>query len=182
MARSRSHGGRQDSVRREGFLILVVTGSAGYPYDRLLRKVDVIAPEFDFPFVMQTGVFPFAAANCKTFGMVGYDHFMKLFREATLIISHTSSGPLIYAHRFEKPIITVPRRKAFGEALADHQVETADALKAVDEPMRMVLDDEENMESAIRTMLEASAAGLRYTTGKQELESLQSAIRKACGI
>lgn len=160
-------------------MILVVTGSGGYPFDRLLRKIEEIAPRFEVPFVVQNGPFPFPSRLCRAIGLVSYDKLMEYYRLADLVVAHTSSGPLIYAARFGKPIITLPRRTSEGEAVDDHQEETAVALRALQEPMRMTLDGVEGLEDAIRSLLEARARGLQYTTGKAELESLQGAIR-AC--
>lgn len=168
-------------IRGEGLLILFITGTTEYPFERLLRKADEIAPHFQDRFLLQTGPFDFTARNCDTFGLVGYDQLMERYRACDLVVSHTSSGPLIYASRFERPIIAIPRRKRMGEALADHQVETAAALKRVEEPMRMVLDEVDGLEEAVRKMMDLKRQGIeRYTTGKAELLSLQAAIRLAC--
>lgn len=160
-------------------MILVITGSGGYPFERLLRKIEAIAPRFEIPFVVQNGPFPFATAHCRAIGLVSYDNLMEYYRLAELVVAHTSSGPLIYAARFGKPIITLPRRSRDGEAVDDHQEETAAALRTLQEPMRMTLDGVEGLEEAIRTLLAARERGLQYTTGKAELVSLQGAIR-AC--
>jgi UDP-N-acetylglucosamine transferase subunit ALG13 len=161
-------------------LILVVAGSGVFPFVRLLGKADEIAPRFPIPFLMQDGGLAFPAHNCRTLGLVGYRLLMELYRDATLIISHTSSGPLIYAKKFGKPIITLPRRSDLGEAVDDHQVETAAALKAIADPFRITLDGPEELEAAVRAMLDALAGGLSPSAERRELESLQGSIRAAC--
>lgn len=161
-------------------MILIVAGSGVFPFTRMLSVADAIAPRFDQPFVMQDGELRFPARHCKTLGLVGYRRLMELYREAKLIVSHTSSGPLIYARKFGKPIITLPRRSDLGEAVDDHQVETAAALKTIPDPSRVTLDGPEGLEDAIRAMLAALAGGLNPSAERRELDSLQASIREAC--
>lgn len=172
--------GRQGRLRGEGVLILIVAGSGVFPFTRMLSHVDAIAPRFEEPFVMQDGELRFPAKHCRTLGLVGYRRLMELYKEAKLIVAHTSSGPLIYARKFGKPIITMPRRSDLGEAVDDHQVETAAALMAVPDPARVTLDGPEGLEEAIRAMLRALAGGLNASTERRELDSLQASIRAAC--
>lgn len=161
-------------------MILIVAGSGVFPFTRMLAKVDAIAPLFDEPFVMQDGELRFPAKHCRTLGLVGYRRLMELYREAKLIVSHTSSGPLIYARKFGKPIISMPRRSDLGEAVDDHQVETASALKTIPDPARVTLDGPEGLEESIRSMLAALAGGLNASTERRELDALQASIRSAC--
>jgi UDP-N-acetylglucosamine transferase subunit ALG13 len=163
-------------------LILCITGSTITPYERLLRKIDSIAEHFDVPFVLQTGPYRLQSKSCETFTFVPYDRLIEYYKKAQLIISHLSGGPLIYSRKFEKPIILVPRKKALGEAVADNQIETAEALKTVHEPMRMILDEVDELEPAVRTMLGRARDGLRYCSGTREIESLHRMVREACGL
>lgn len=158
----------------------MVTGSGGYSFRRFLDTIDEMAPRFDLPFVIQDGPDPYPARNCRTIGLVAYERLMEFYRDATLVVSHTSSGPLIYAKKFRKPIITLPRRPELGEAVDDHQVETAEALKPIDEAMRITLMGVEEIEPAIRTVLEGLGKGMQYSSGAEELLRLQNAIRSAC--
>ncbi|HKP97950.1 MAG TPA: hypothetical protein VJ385_19615 [Fibrobacteria bacterium] len=139
-----------------------------------------MAPRFDLPFVIQDGPEPYPAKHCRTIGLVHYARLMEYYRDATVVVAHTSSGPLVYAKKFRKPIITLPRRPDLGEAVDDHQVETAEALRPIDEAMRVTLEGVEGIEPAIRKALDGLAGGMRYSSGTGELERLQDAIRSAC--
>jgi beta-1,4-N-acetylglucosaminyltransferase len=161
-------------------LILVITGSGEFQYNRLLVKIDEMAPRIGIPILIQNGPVPFQAKHCRTLGLVPYRDLMELYRQATLIVSHTSSGPLIYARKFQKPIITVPRRLELGEAVANHQVETAAALMALPSATRVTLDGVENLENAIQSMLESIRSGLDFASDNGDLIGLQDAIRQAC--
>jgi UDP-N-acetylglucosamine transferase subunit ALG13 len=161
-------------------LILVVTGSSGYPLERLLRACDAIAPAIGERFLLQTGRFPFAAKHCDTIGITTYDHLIGLYRECELIIAHTSSGPLIYARKFGKPIISTPRRPELGEAFDDHQVECAEALAALPDPMRITLRELDGLENEVRSLLRAVRSGLAYAQGGGELASLHKRLREVC--
>jgi len=163
----------------EGFLILVIVGSGVFPFTRLLKEIDRIAPLIPETFVVQAGEGPFTPVNCTTFRFVSYGELVQLYRDCSIVIAHTSGGPLIYSRRFEKPIITIPRKKNLGEAVADHQGETAQALRAVAEPMRIILDEVEEISYAIPTALTLAREGCRYTP-RPETTSLIEAIRDAC--
>lgn len=163
-------------------MILCITGSTITPYERLLKKIDSIASHFAVPFVLQTGPYRLLSKSYESFTYVPYATLVGYYQRALLIISHLSAGPLIYARKFEKPIILVPRKKALGEAVADNQIETAEALKAVHEPMRMILDDIDELESAVTAMLGRARQNLRYCSGTTEIESLHRVIRETCGL
>lgn len=158
----------------------MVTGASGYGFDRLLRKCDEIAPAIGKRFLLQTGRHPFPARHCETIGTVRYEDLMALYREAELIIGHTSSGPLIYARKFRKPIITTPRRPDLGEAFDDHQVECALALRGAPNPMRVTLESLDDLEAQVRALLAAAAAGFPAPAGRDELASLHARLREAC--
>jgi UDP-N-acetylglucosamine transferase subunit ALG13 len=163
-------------------LILCITGSTVTPYERLLKKIDGIASRFDVPFVLQTGPCRLLSKEYESFSFVPYKTLVGYYQKALLVISHLSAGPLIYSRKFEKPIILVPRKKALGEAVADNQIETAEALRSVHEPMRMILDDVDELEPAITTMLGRARQNQRYCSGTQEIESLHGIIRETCGL
>jgi UDP-N-acetylglucosamine transferase subunit ALG13 len=106
---------------------------------------------------------------------------VEYYRTCTFIIAHTSGGPLIYSRKFEKPIITIPRKKALGEAVADHQIEAARALREVNEPLRIIIDEVDELAEAIPRALALVKAGARYHTNSG-ITTLLSAIRDACGL
>jgi UDP-N-acetylglucosamine transferase subunit ALG13 len=51
-----------------------------------------------------------------------------LCKRARVVISHAGSGSILTALRHNKPLIVMPRRHKYGEAIDDHQLELADAL------------------------------------------------------
>jgi UDP-N-acetylglucosamine transferase subunit ALG13 len=160
----------------------VTTGSGDYPFTRLLSEADRLAPLFRIPFLLQTGQANPAPKNARYFRFTDYDSFVKMYRDATLVVSHVSSGPLAYARMFEKPIILIPRRKELGEAVSNHQISAAGRLQALREPMRLILEDVSNLKDAVENMLILAQNSERYRTGGAEIASLRQEIRKACGL
>jgi UDP-N-acetylglucosamine transferase subunit ALG13 len=162
-------------------LILVIVGSTPYPFTRLLQEIDRLAPGVMVPFFVQSGEGPYMPRNCTCFRFVPYETLVEYYRTCTFIIAHTSGGPLIYSRKFEKPIITIPRKKALGEAVADHQIEAARALREVNEPLRIIIDEVDELAEAIPQALALVKAGARYRTNSG-ITTLLSAIREACGL
>jgi len=106
---------------------------------------------------------------------------LKYYQECDLIVSHASSGPLIYAAKFLKPIILVPRRKHLGEAVADHQIDTINALRTVEDSNRVILDDLENLPLEINNMLNIKTEH-QVNPSTKWLTRLHEGIRESCGL
>lgn len=156
-------------------MIFVAVGSGGYPFGRLIKKIDELAQKYSYDVVIQKGSTKYKVKHCRCFDFMNYSDYINFFKLADLIISHTSTGPLLYSKEYEKPIITIPRRADRGEHIDDHQLEVARALANENEPMRMIVFDEFEIEPAIPRML--SMTGKKYCrdTG---LISLRQALRK----
>jgi len=105
-------------------VILVTVGSSSYPFDRLLSAVAAL-PRGDDELVVQHGpslVRP-AAARCIDF--LPFEELSALVREARLVVTHGGVGSILLALSGGKKPLVVPRRRAFGETVDDHQLESA---------------------------------------------------------
>lgn len=104
-------------------MILVAVGTSQFPFDRLLRAVDDL-PRTE-PIIVQHGpseIRP-AGASCEAF--VPLERFARLVREARVVVTHAGVGSILLALANNRKPYVVPRLRAFGETVDDHQLESA---------------------------------------------------------
>ena len=111
-------------------MILICTGTQKFPFDRLLAETDrligtgVITEEV----TAQTGYSSYVPVRYRSAPFFDQSEMEALIRKADLVISHGGSGTIMYALRFKKKVIAVPRLAAFGEHINDHQMQLVQAL------------------------------------------------------
>jgi UDP-N-acetylglucosamine transferase subunit ALG13 len=151
-------------------MIYVTVGSSigGAEFDRLIKKIDDIAPHFEEEFIVQLGASKYVPKNVRWIQYVPYGESLDYFKNARLIIGHCGSGTIINALSFGKPLIAVPRLVKFYENSDDHQLQIAQRLG--EKGFVEVVYDVENLESAVRRVLEK---------GKRALEGETSSWRNA---
>ena len=114
-------------------MIFVSVGTQKFQMDRLMKQVDLLArmmPEEKF--VVQYGNSNYVPTNCEAHQFMDRDLFTRCMEQSRLLILHGGVGTIMQGLRLSKPIIVVPRLKAFNEHVDDHQVEAAYALKSYD--------------------------------------------------
>jgi len=111
-------------------LILAVTGTTPYGFDRFVRIVDDAVGRTGEETYMQIGLTRTIPTNAHYFRFTSENDLERLRVAARLIIGHGGIGTLIDAAQHGKPLIVIPRRKEFGEASNNHQVETVLRIKA----------------------------------------------------
>jgi UDP-N-acetylglucosamine transferase subunit ALG13 len=102
--------------------------------------MDEISQRTDNHVVIQTGLSEYHPVNARYFSFVDYDVAMNYFNKADVIVSHASAGPILYARKFNKPLIMVPRRGDLNEHVDNHQMETACALGNSSEMIEVVYE------------------------------------------
>jgi len=132
--------------------VTVGAGVGGQEFDRLIKKVDDIAPKFEEEFVIQLGASKYIPQNMKWFDYVSYEESLEYFRNARLVIGHCGAGTIINALGFGKPLIVIPRLFKFNEHGDDHQLDMAALLEQ--SQTAQVVYDVEDLEAAIRNTLE----------------------------
>jgi beta-1,4-N-acetylglucosaminyltransferase len=132
--------------------VTVGAGTGGQEFDRLIKKVDEIAPHFEEEFIVQLGASKYIPQNIKWFNYVPYEESLEYFRKAQLVIGHCGSGTIINALSFGKPLIVIPRLLKFNEHADDHQLEMATQLEQ--SQIARVVYDVEDLEPVIRKTLE----------------------------
>jgi len=136
-------------------MIYVTVGSAekGAEFDRLIKKIDVIAKNFSEGIIMQLGSSSYIPKNVKYFNYCSYEESLSFFKKANLVIGHCGSGTIINALSFNTPLIVIPRRISYGELdTDDHQLELAKKLEKTNYKI-IVVHSIDNLEGAIKEIL-----------------------------
>lgn len=167
-------------------MIYVTVGSpSSHGFYRLIKKMDEIAPEICDQVVMQIGDSKYKPFNATYFKYNVFSESIKLFSEATLVVSHCSTGSLLNAKLFrsEKPTIVVPRRKKYKEHFDDHQMELANLIER--EGDRLRIDVVYEMDHLKEKIEECLTVKYRSPLPQRERENplihyLKEFIEKAC--
>lgn len=105
-------------------LVFVTVGTDHHPFDRLMQWVDGWLAEAaggDMRCVVQSGATaPPRLAESKAF--LGREEMEALMGDATAVVCHGGPGTIMACRRAGLRPIVVPRRRALGEHVDDHQV------------------------------------------------------------
>ena len=151
-------------IWRGNLLILVTVGNTGQGFDRLMRAVEEMSSStlnHEDVFV-QYGNSRVIPSNCETAAFVPRDEFDKLILQASLVITHGGAGSIGKCLLSGKKPVVVPRRKAFGEHVNDHQLELARELESLGRVY--VVYDLACLPDAIQQAREQGAAQPRMST------------------
>jgi UDP-N-acetylglucosamine--N-acetylmuramyl-(pentapeptide) pyrophosphoryl-undecaprenol N-acetylglucosamine transferase len=102
-----------------------------YTFPRLLtRLVEVIPPEVEVLWQVGATVIDKMPSGARR--LVPAEEMRQATREADVVVSHAGVGSALSAMQGGRRALYVPRRRAFGEHVDDHQVEMARELQARD--------------------------------------------------
>ena len=120
-------------------MIYVTVGTMFMDFPRLIGAMDAIAAGTGERVVIQRGMGTCPAPHCEVFDFTGHDEAMALTREARVVVTHAGIGCIRDTMAARRPLIVVPRLKAHGEHMSDHQLDIARAVERRDWG-RIVLD------------------------------------------
>lgn len=125
-------------------MIFVCVGSREFPFDRLIRQLDLLVEQgvLNERVVAQIGETPYEPKYFEWYRFLDRETFRAYQKEARLIISHAGTGALISALKMEKSVISVPRLQKYGEHIDDHQTQISGVLVR-EGYLREVLDIED---------------------------------------
>ncbi len=107
-------------------MIFVALGTY-IPFERLIKRIDQIAPQIKEKIIIQTGDTKYKPKNCESFDWApSLDPYMK---KARLIICQSALSMVEAIREHKKPVITVPRQYKYKEHINDHQVEFAQYIE-----------------------------------------------------
>lgn len=158
-------------------MIFVTVGTNEARFDRLLRAVAALP--LDEPLVVQHGHSTATLVpNAERVDFLAFDDLARTIRRARAVVTHAGVGSVLVALANGRRPVVVPRLKAFGEAVDDHQRELgrrlADAglLTLVEDPERLgEALDRDHAAAPLETEATPLAADLR--------RFLDSAVRPA---
>lgn len=104
-------------------MIFVTIGTHPDSFERLVRKMDSIAPQIKEKIIIQRGFTKYTPKNCDYIDFA--DSLEPYFNKARLVIAHGAISLVEFAMKHKKSLIIVPRQKSFKEHINDHQVEFA---------------------------------------------------------
>ena len=104
-------------------MILVTVGASQFPFDRLLRSCAVLAGGERL--VVQHGCSEVRPEGAECVPFLAMDELAALVREARVVVTHAGVGSILLALSNGKRPVVVPRTRAHGETVDDHQVESA---------------------------------------------------------
>jgi UDP-N-acetylglucosamine transferase subunit ALG13 len=135
-------------------MIFVTVGNDFRSFDRLLKKMDEVAPLIPNEIVMQRGYSRYLPKNTKYFNFVSMNIAIEYIQKSELVVSHAGIGTIILCKEYGIPILIFPRRKGYGEHMNDHQMEIAKALEERrDENIHMIYQ-EDQLEEKIMYILQ----------------------------
>jgi beta-1,4-N-acetylglucosaminyltransferase len=141
-------------------VILVSVGMHAVAFERLVQAMDAYAATCGERVVIQRGTAATCPRHADHFRFAPPDRMATLMEEARVIVAHAAAGTAILALRLGKPLVLVPRRRAFGEHLDDHQLELARALAAAGRAVVVDPPAPESLRAGV-----AAAVALRPTHG-----------------
>lgn len=102
-------------------MIFVAVGTHDGQFDRLIRRIDEIAPSIKEKIVAQIGSGSYKPKNIEFFSFA--PTLDEYYRKARVVIVQSATSLIEVSMNYQKPVITVPRQKLYGEHINDHQVE-----------------------------------------------------------
>jgi len=134
-------------------MIFVTVGNDFRSFDRLLRKVDEIAPLIPEEMIVQRGYSNYLLRNTKQFDFVSMKEAGEHIRKSRLVVAHAGIGTVILCKKHGIPLILFPRRAHHGEHMNDHQMEIAKALENRESENLHVVYEEDQLEEKILAVL-----------------------------
>jgi UDP-N-acetylglucosamine transferase subunit ALG13 len=135
-------------------VIFVMLGTNPYPFDRLLKAVDLWAADSGEKVVAQTGHTKLAVSHIECHDFASHERMIAWIQEAELVIAQGGFGSLRDCLVAGKPTIAVPRLPERGEC-QDRQSEIVDALAT--EGRVIALYDEGQLSRAIEQVRQLPA-------------------------
>jgi len=155
-------------------MILVIVGTLGLPFDRLIRTMDRLAPELDEKVVIQTGASDYEPANAEWFKFESEERINQLYDECSLLVCHAGAGTILSGLARGKPIVMVPRRKSENEVTNDHQLLLVRKMEEMGKAIGVL--DINDLRGAIARARESSHGSMAQD--RSLTENLSSVIRE----
>ncbi|MEK6915184.1 MAG: glycosyltransferase [Nanoarchaeota archaeon] len=105
-------------------MIFVTIGTHPDQFDRLIRRIDKIAPKIKEEIIVQRGFTKYTPKNIEYFDFT--DKIDEYYKKSRIVIAQSATSLIEFILKYGKPVITVPREAKYKEHINDHQVEFAE--------------------------------------------------------
>jgi UDP-N-acetylglucosamine transferase subunit ALG13 len=136
-------------------MIFVTVGNHFQGFERLLKKVDEIAPRIPHEMLIQKGFSKYVPHHTEYFDFVPLKMAVEYIRKSDLVISHAGMGTIILCKGYGIPIIIFPRREKYKEHVNDHQMEIAQVLEERRDVNIRVVYEEGELENKMSELLKS---------------------------
>jgi UDP-N-acetylglucosamine transferase subunit ALG13 len=111
--------------------IFVSLGTHPQQFNRILKELDSLlaSKKIRAAVFAQTGNSDFEPKNFSFKRFISSAAMASEIAKADIVVSHGGAGSIIDALSQKKPLVIVPRLKAFGEHTNDHQLDLAKAME-----------------------------------------------------
>ncbi len=161
-------------------MIFVTVGNHFQGFERLLERVDEMAPRVPHEIVAQKGYSKYVPKNMKYFDFVPANTAMEYIRNSDLVVSHAGMGTIILCKEYGTPILIFPRREKFGEHVNDHQLEIAQVLEKRGDKNTYIVYEENQLEQKIREVVGKKEMAEVESKGKENLIKTIKEFIEAC--
>jgi len=115
-------------VRWSAALIVVLTGTNPYSFDRLVKPIDALAARNGWDVFIQLGNTTYEPRHCRYERFVERSVLMEMISRAEVIVAQGGYGSIRDALLYDKPIVAVPRHPELNES-TDRQEEIVRAME-----------------------------------------------------
>ena len=121
-------------------MIFITVGSQKFQFNRLLKEVDRLVKEKKITeeVFAQIGYSDYKPKEYKYKEFLDRDEFSNIMSKCDKVITHGGTGAIIGAVKQEKKVIAVPRLKAFGEHVDDHQLQIISELEELEDVINTI--------------------------------------------
>ncbi len=120
-------------------MILITVGTEKFPFNRLMRWVDLLLQHDligeEEEVVVQYGTCTILPGGARVYRLLKEQDFQDLVRRARLVIAHCGEGTVLLLDNMDTPFLLVPRSQRYQEHVDDHQLELAQALASIGVPI-----------------------------------------------
>lgn len=164
-------------------MIFVTVGTDHHPFDRLIEAVDRFKSEglLQETVFIQSGASLYRPRSAEYQDFLPYDVLMDRIEQARIIITHGGPGSIMPALYLGKVPVVLARKKEFGEAVDDHQLDFARKLDA--EGILLHAEDVDDLEEKIQDydkLILENRGGVDPAARQERLEHFISELDSLC--
>lgn len=106
-------------------MIFITVGTQKFQFNRLLKEIDKLIEEnkISEETFAQIGYCTYKPKYYSFKEFINTDEYDEILKKSDIVITHGGTGTIIKAIKLRKKVIAVPRLKAFGEHVDNHQIQ-----------------------------------------------------------